>query len=103
MKLRRLLVSCAAGAMLAVGAASSVPAEASSTASALESSGRCAFEDRLGNVSPRFGARSNHGLDARLRGARRNRAFGYFCAVTRLRSSAIRAPSSAREPIPSLR
>ena len=36
MKLKRLLVSGAAGAMLAVGAAAAVPAEASSTASALE-------------------------------------------------------------------
>ena len=46
---------------------------------------------------------SRRWLDARPRAAERNRAFGYFCGAARLRSSAMRAPSSARELIPSFR
>ncbi len=54
MKLRRLLVSCAAGAMLAVGAASSVPAEASSTASALEPRALARAKAIRGQVDARY-------------------------------------------------
>ena len=55
----------------------------------------------LGFTSVSF--RSNHGLDGRPVESKGNRAFGYFCGATRLRSSAMRAPSSARELISSLR
>ncbi len=54
MKLRRLLVTGAAGAMLAVGAAAAVPAEASSTASALEPRALARAQMIRGQVDARY-------------------------------------------------
>ena len=54
MKLKRFLVSGAAGAMLAVGAAAAVPAEASSTASALEPRALARAQAIRGQVDARY-------------------------------------------------